>query len=153
MSTPILHNSNDNQNQNEFENIKHINHDQNEFWYARELQIALGYKNWRDFSNIIDKVKIACEKSNNHIFDHFVDTLKPIIGGKGAVQTIQDYQLSRYTCYLRYTFRALEEESHLVENPSRICCLEVSMSLRSCIVRLISSKYVPLSLATKNSTA
>ena len=85
MSTPILHNSNDNQNQNEFENIKHINHDQNEFWYARELQIALGYKNWRDFSKIIHKVKIACEESNNHIFDHFANTLKPIIGGKGAV--------------------------------------------------------------------
>lgn len=27
-----------------FENIKHINEFENEYWCARELQIALGYK-------------------------------------------------------------------------------------------------------------
>ena len=36
-----------------------------EFWYARELQTALEYKQWRRFENIINKAKDACQKSGN----------------------------------------------------------------------------------------
>lgn len=42
-----------------------------EYWYARELQIALEYKQWRRFCNVIDKAKEACENSNNIVSDHF----------------------------------------------------------------------------------
>ena len=34
---------------NAFENIKHIDDYGNEFWYARELQKVLEYKDWRNF--------------------------------------------------------------------------------------------------------
>ena len=44
-----------------FENIKHIDGDGNEFWYARELQIALDYKKWQKFINVIENAKIACK--------------------------------------------------------------------------------------------
>ena len=30
-----------------FESIKHIDEDGIEFWYARELQVVLDYKEWR----------------------------------------------------------------------------------------------------------
>ena len=99
MSTTTLYSSNDNQNQTTFESIKHIDQDQNEFWYAWELQIALGYKNWRDFSNIVDKAKIACEESNNPIKSNFEGVHKIVNTGISS-KPIEDYQLSRYACYL-----------------------------------------------------
>lgn len=42
-----------------FESIKHVNEYGVEFWYARELQTALEYKQWRRFENIINKAKDA----------------------------------------------------------------------------------------------
>ena len=36
-------------NNNIFENIKHIDEYDNEFWLARELQKVLEYKDWRNF--------------------------------------------------------------------------------------------------------
>lgn len=32
-----------------FESIKHIDDYGNEFWFARDLQKVLEYKNWRNF--------------------------------------------------------------------------------------------------------
>lgn len=82
-----------------FEQIKH-SENQIEFWLARELMPLLGYKNWRDFNNAIEKAKISCKESKNEVLDHFEDTLKPITGGKGAIQNVQDFKLSRFACYL-----------------------------------------------------
>ena len=48
-----------------FEDIKHVNENGQEFWYARELQGVLEYTEWRNFSNAIDKAKIACKSINN----------------------------------------------------------------------------------------
>ncbi len=38
---------NENYTSQSFENIKHINENGIEFWYARELQSVLNYKEWR----------------------------------------------------------------------------------------------------------
>lgn len=43
-----------------------------------ELQIALEYKEWRNFDKVIDKAKIACKGSKISILDHFVDVNKTI---------------------------------------------------------------------------
>lgn len=59
-----------------FESIKHINEYGNEFWYARELQNALEYTEWRNFSKVIDKAITACENSENAVSDHFVEVNK-----------------------------------------------------------------------------
>ncbi len=83
-----------------FENIKHIDEDGNEFWYARELMIALEYKRWDKFNNVIDSAKVACEKSNNFIEDHFSQVGKMVEIGSGAKRKQADYKLSRYACYL-----------------------------------------------------
>lgn len=82
-----------------FEGIKHINENGQEFWYARELQKVLEYTEWRNFCNIIDKAKIACETSGNDIADHFVDINKMVMAGV-APKPIDDITLSRYACYL-----------------------------------------------------
>ncbi len=54
-----------------------------EFWYARELQVLLGYDEWRNFENAINKAKIACENAKQQILDHFVDINKTIPIEKG----------------------------------------------------------------------
>lgn len=82
-----------------FESIKHINEYGEEFWYARELQKILEYTEWRNFVNIIDKAKTACEKSNFDVLDHFVDVNKMVTAGV-APKPIEDIMLSRYACYL-----------------------------------------------------
>ena len=44
---------------NIFENIKHMDEYGNEYWYARELQQVLEYKDWRNFQKVIDKAVLA----------------------------------------------------------------------------------------------
>lgn len=83
-----------------FESIRHINEYGEEFWYARELQIALEYKQWRRFCNVIDKAKEACSGSGNIISDHFADVGKMVNIGSGAERELEDMELSRYACYL-----------------------------------------------------
>ena len=38
-----------------FENIKHIDESDNEYWFARELMPLLEYTLWQRFSNVIIK--------------------------------------------------------------------------------------------------
>ena len=82
-----------------FESIKHVNEYGNEFWYARELQSALEYTEWRNFSKVISRAMLACENSGNTIPDHFVEVNKMVESGV-SVKPIEDYELSRYACYL-----------------------------------------------------
>ena len=54
-----------------FESIKHINEYGQEFWYARELQIALEYSKWENFKKVIDKAIESCTNSGTETWDHF----------------------------------------------------------------------------------
>jgi DNA-damage-inducible protein D len=47
-----------------------------EYWLARELQELLGYTEWRNFLNIIDKAKDSCKTTGEVASDHFVDINK-----------------------------------------------------------------------------
>ena len=86
-------------NQN-FEDIKHIDENGIEYWYARELQLVLDYKEWRKFENVIKKAIDACENSGISAFEHFVGADKTIQMPKGATKSIKEYKLTRYACYL-----------------------------------------------------
>ncbi|MEE3342830.1 MAG: DNA damage-inducible protein D [Bacilli bacterium] len=83
-----------------FEDIKHIDEEGNEYWYARELQDVFEYAQWRRFENTINKAKTACNNSNEIIEDHFANIGKMINLGKGGTRNVDDYKLSRYACYL-----------------------------------------------------
>ncbi len=71
-----------------------------EFWFARDLQVLLGYAEWRNFSGVLEKAKKSAETSNHAISDHFVDVNKSIPVPKGGVRQIEDIMLTRYACYV-----------------------------------------------------
>ncbi len=71
-----------------------------EYWLARELQELLGYTDWRNFLNAIDKAKESCITSGEAISDHFVDVNKMVKIGSGAERKQDDIMLTRYACYL-----------------------------------------------------
>ena len=83
-----------------FESIKHIDKNGVEFWYARELQVVLDYKEWRKFNNVIEKAKIACKNTDISETEHFVDADKLSKRANNAEVAIKDYKLTRYACYL-----------------------------------------------------
>lgn len=83
-----------------FENIKHVDEYGNEYWFARELQKVLEYKDWRNFKKVIDKAVLSANNSISSEKDWAVEVDKPIKTGKGKEEIIKDYKLSRYICYL-----------------------------------------------------
>jgi DNA-damage-inducible protein D len=83
-----------------FEDLKKINEHGAEYWSARELQSVLGYSQWRRFEEAINRAITSCRQSGNEPAYHFAGAGKPITGGKGAVQIVHDYYLSRFACYL-----------------------------------------------------
>ena len=83
-----------------FEDIKHIDDEGNEYWYARELMPLLEYSKWENFNNVIKKAVIAYRNSNKDDSYWLPEVRKPIITGKGKEEYIIDYKLSRYICYL-----------------------------------------------------
>jgi len=82
-----------------FESAAHLADDV-EFWFARDLQGLLGYAEWRNFSLVIEKAKVACRNAGQAEADHFVDVNKTIPIPKGATREIDDVMLTRYACYL-----------------------------------------------------
>ena len=83
-----------------FENIKHIDEYGNEYWFARDLQKVLEYKDWRNFLKVLDKAKEACCNSRFNADEQLVEVNKLSKRNNNAVVNIQDYKLSRYICYL-----------------------------------------------------
>ena len=62
-----------------FENIKQIDNNGNEFWYARSLSKILGYTDFRNFIKVIEKAKEACENSGFEIADHIVEVNEMVL--------------------------------------------------------------------------
>lgn len=87
--------------QDDFNQISSILEDTEiEYWYARDLQKALGYSEWRNFNNVVEKAKISCLTAKIDASYHFVSINKTIEMPKGATKNIDDIMLTRYACYL-----------------------------------------------------
>ena len=83
-----------------FEEIRHVDEEGREFWYARELAKALEYKRWDKFKNVIGKALISCSNSGNIVDNHFSQLGRMVPLGSDALREVRDYNLSRYACYL-----------------------------------------------------
>lgn len=84
-----------------FDELVHVDKNTGiEFWYARELQTAFSYSQWRRFSEVIEKAKLSCKVSGNIVDNHFANVGKMVNLGSGASREITDVKLTRYACYL-----------------------------------------------------
>jgi len=71
-----------------------------ECWSARDLQDILGYSQWRNFKNVIDKAHKSCEEAGEEAKNHFAEFSKMVEIGSGAQKPVEDIALTRYACYL-----------------------------------------------------
>ena len=62
-----------------FDSIKHLDDAGREFWFARELQEILGYTQWRNFENVIERARTACINSGVEVSGHFADVSKMVM--------------------------------------------------------------------------
>jgi DNA-damage-inducible protein D len=83
-----------------FEAIRQRDATGDERWSARELAPLLDYVQWRNFVQVMDKARVACQQAGRHVADHFADVSKMVDIGSGAQRKVDDVRLSRYACYL-----------------------------------------------------
>lgn len=83
-----------------FEKLKQSVDGRIEFWYARDLQSALNYSSWDKFKRVIQKAIKACNNSEQPAENHFSQVVKMVRIGSDAKREIEDFELSRYACYL-----------------------------------------------------
>ncbi len=76
------------ENNNSFEEIKHIDEHGQEYWLARELSKILEYKDFRNFELTIFKAMEACKNSANVIEDHFGEVTEMVPIGSGATSSL-----------------------------------------------------------------
>ncbi len=83
-----------------FEQIKRTNNAGGESWSSRDFAKVLGYSDYRNFEQVIEKAKVACFNSGQRLEDHFVDITEMIPLAKNAVRPVKTTMMSRYACYL-----------------------------------------------------
>jgi len=72
-----------------FDAIRKRADDGSEYWPARELSKVLGFTAWCNFNNtVIARAMKSCEENGQAVSDHFVQSYKPIKGGKGSTQEV-----------------------------------------------------------------
>ena len=77
------------QYQSDFDKIAHFINDEDnsehvEVWFARELQILLGYARWENFVVAIHRAVDSCKTQSINVDDHFREVTKMIEIGNGG---------------------------------------------------------------------
>ena len=83
-----------------FESIRHTDENGKEYWLARELASAVGYKDYRNFNGVVEKAKCLCKDNNADEADHFVECTEMVEVGSGAKRALASFRLTRYACLL-----------------------------------------------------
>ena len=87
-----------------FEEHSNTTEDGSEFWLARDLQGLFEYSKWENFESVMRKAMTACSNSQQEtgqeVADHWVPEVRKSISGKGKEESVLDYRMSRYACYL-----------------------------------------------------
>lgn len=80
--------------------IKRITDRKVEYWTARDLLAILGYVEWRNFEQVIERARMAFDASGEKSENHFVETANMVSVGSGVMRQVSDYYLSRAACYI-----------------------------------------------------
>lgn len=83
-----------------FEQIRRVNEAGNEHWSSRDFARVLGYADYRNFEQVIERAKMACFNSGQRMEDHFVEITEMVDIGSGAQRSVKTTLMSRYACYL-----------------------------------------------------
>lgn len=88
-----------------FDSIRQVDQRGEEFWSARDMMAPLGYVDWRNFKEAIDRAVAACQNSGYDPARHVVvDATRHIEvrmpRGGYEKRPVEDFHLSRYACYL-----------------------------------------------------
>lgn len=87
-----------------FEDAVSLSDDGGEYWLARDLQKLFDYAKWENFEGVLSKAMASCASSTSEtgqeVSDHWLPDVRKSISGKGREDTVIDYRMSRYACYL-----------------------------------------------------
>lgn len=84
-----------------FEDIKRTSETGAEFWSARDLMPMAGYGDkWQNFRSAIDRAATSAINQGHDAENHFTGVSKVIEGGRWGTQTVEDFNVTRFGCYL-----------------------------------------------------
>ncbi|MBO0917549.1 phage antirepressor KilAC domain-containing protein [Streptomyces laculatispora] len=82
-----------------FDGIMLLDHNGEERWSARDLQILMGYERWERFDDVVVRAKETISAAGLDPLDHFRGAAKTIAGGRWGKQSVVDYRLTRFGAY------------------------------------------------------
>lgn len=88
-----------NQGSSPFDQIMLLDHNGQERWSARDLQVVMGYANWQEFERVINRARDGIDTTDLDSRDHFMGAHKVIKGGRWGQQQVADYRLTRFGAY------------------------------------------------------
>lgn len=78
-----------------FDSLRHED-ETGEYWSARELQTLMGYSQWREFDDVINRAMRSSQNMGTYSDQAFCAVTQKATGGRSRA----DYRLSRHAAYL-----------------------------------------------------
>lgn len=82
-----------------FDAIMLWDHQGQECWSARDLQVLMGYDRWERFDDVIVRAKDTVQAADLEPLDHFRGAAKVIEGGRWGRTKVKDYRMTRFGAY------------------------------------------------------
>lgn len=86
--------------QSDFEQIKKLNKNGQEYWPSRDLCTALGYSTYQKFTRIINKAISIANNKGLDTAEHFNLMVEMVKLGSGAFRKVENIHLSRMACLI-----------------------------------------------------
>jgi hypothetical protein len=96
----MIENTNISPMSSDFEQIKRIAEDGQEFWTSRELCNALGYSTYQKFIRILNKAIAVANSKGMQTTDHFNQSVEMVKLGSGTFRKVENMHLSRMACLI-----------------------------------------------------
>ena len=84
----------------DFDQIKKLEEDGQEYWTSRELCNALGYSTYQKFTRILNKSIVVANGRGMKTAGHFNQTVEMVKLGSGTFREVENMHLSRMACLI-----------------------------------------------------